>query len=108
MTSVFPYHGAHRDLHSFPTRRSSDLAAKARWRAALPCIGGSTGARRPMHGKDRKSTRLNSSHAKISYAVFLLEKKRGLLLVALPLLVARHSFGLYMEIRADLKDFVRA
>jgi len=32
----------------------------------------------------------------------------GLALVALPFLVARHSFGLYMEIRADLKDFVRA
>ncbi|HEY6865950.1 MAG TPA: HD domain-containing phosphohydrolase, partial [Candidatus Eisenbacteria bacterium] len=32
----------------------------------------------------------------------------GLVLLALPLLVARHSFGLYVEIRADLKDFVRA
>ena len=31
-----------------------------------------------------------------------------LALVVLPLLVARHSFGLYMEIRSDLKDFVRA
>src|SRR5690606_42080510 len=27
-------------------------------------------------GKDRKSTRLNSSHVKISYAVFCLTKKR--------------------------------
>src|SRR3712207_7484857 len=27
------------------------------------------------HGKDRKSTRLNSSHANISYAVFCLKKK---------------------------------
>src|SRR3712207_7902372 len=27
---------------------------------------------------DRKSTRLNSSHANISYAVFCLKKKRGL------------------------------
>src|SRR5215217_8529385 len=27
-------------------------------------------------GKDRKSTRLNSSHAKISYAVFCLKKKK--------------------------------
>lgn len=32
----------------------------------------------------------------------------GLLLFAIPFLVARHSFGLYMEIRSDLKDFVRA
>src|SRR5438876_4553598 len=28
------------------------------------------------HGKDRKSTRLNSSHPSISYAVFCLKKKK--------------------------------
>src|SRR5690606_39299335 len=31
--------------------------------------------RRPGVGRDRKSTRLNSSHVKISYAVFCLKKK---------------------------------
>src|SRR3712207_7146315 len=30
---------------------------------------------RERHGPDRKSTRLNSSHANISYAVFCLKKK---------------------------------
>src|SRR5690606_40340059 len=30
----------------------------------------------PVPGGDRKSTRLNSSHVKISYAVFCLKKKR--------------------------------
>src|SRR3712207_8019435 len=30
-------------------------------------------------GLDRKSTRLNSSHANISYAVFCLKKKNGIL-----------------------------
>src|SRR3712207_8195165 len=29
-----------------------------------------------VHGQDRKSTRLNSSHANISYAVFCLKKKK--------------------------------
>src|SRR5439155_22981981 len=29
-----------------------------------------------VHGKDRKSTRLNSSHVAISYAVFCLKKKK--------------------------------
>src|SRR5690606_11670060 len=29
-----------------------------------------------LYGEDRKSTRLNSSHVKISYAVFCLKKKR--------------------------------
>src|SRR3712207_7658069 len=33
-------------------------------------------------GTDRKSTRLNSSHANISYAVFCLKKKTPLLMVA--------------------------
>src|SRR2546430_13161780 len=30
----------------------------------------------PMHAQDRKSTRLNSSHSQISYAVFCLKKKK--------------------------------
>jgi putative nucleotidyltransferase with HDIG domain len=32
----------------------------------------------------------------------------GLVLFAIPFVVARHSFRLYVEIRSDLKDFVRA
>src|SRR2546427_4251969 len=37
--------------------------------------GGGGGRRRPNRG-DRKSTRLNSSHSQISYAVFCLKKKK--------------------------------
>src|SRR5690625_6774778 len=62
---------------------------------ALPIWGGAAvpGRRRPRRGHhagaggdrhdrgagagDRKSTRLNSSHVAISYAVFCLKKKRG-------------------------------
>src|SRR3712207_6877554 len=33
-----------------------------------------------QHQGDRKSTRLNSSHANISYAVFCLKKKKNILL----------------------------
>src|SRR5690606_42151396 len=86
-------------LHSFPTRRSSDLAVLVRGSAALGAAGpresGRTYADRPggrhsvaggwrcahepggrAHRGDRKSTRLNSSHVKISYAVFCLKKKK--------------------------------
>src|SRR3712207_7176983 len=35
------------------------------------------GARARAWGPDRKSTRLNSSHANISYAVFCLKKKKN-------------------------------
>src|SRR5215475_15254520 len=42
--------------------------------AAAPAdVPGST---RPPARRDRKSTRLNSSHVKISYAVFCLKKKK--------------------------------
>src|SRR3989475_7122350 len=33
--------------------------------------------RAQVHGADRKSTRLNSSHSQISYAVFCLKKKKN-------------------------------
>src|SRR5438445_9901057 len=70
----------HRDLHSFPTRRSSDLCptvlsrAPDHCRRAIRC--GRADRRSRAHSRaDRKSTRLNSSHANISYAVFCLKKK---------------------------------
>src|SRR5688572_31871185 len=83
------------DLHSFPTRRSSDLRG---WDAApreSGCrrVGGARraapggceefaadGGRRALRRagvQDRKSTRLNSSHSQISYAVFCLKKKKS-------------------------------
>src|SRR3712207_7329230 len=40
--------------------------------------------RRPPHPPDRKSTRLNSSHANISYAVFCLKKKKTFFAVTSP------------------------
>src|SRR3712207_7075976 len=42
----------------------------------LTAIGGAPQFRRPNFPQDRKSTRLNSSHANISYAVFCLKKKK--------------------------------
>src|SRR5207244_13621245 len=84
----------HPVLHSFPTRRSSDLAGME---GALPSVvGGMVGvpiiavptsvgygssfggitAKRTSIAQDRKSTRLNSSHQIISYAVFCLKKKK--------------------------------
>src|SRR5437870_8231180 len=59
-------------LHSFPTRRSSDLAPHLS--TPKGAFFGSLGG----HGvgvEDRKSTRLNSSHVATSYAVFCLKKK---------------------------------
>src|SRR5690348_17430536 len=91
----------HRGLHSFPTRRSSDLVPTRRAAAKLSDeeliaqlitlrgVGRWTVEMLLMHtlgrpdilpvddfGVDRKSTRLNSSHPSISYAVFCLKKKK--------------------------------
>src|SRR5216684_669292 len=48
----------------------------------------SAGGRSPP--RDRKSTRLNSSHGYISYAVFCLQKKKGWRLLCR----VNHNFGL--------------
>src|SRR5204863_9914813 len=83
----FACYGDHRDLHSFPTRRSSDLPPPP-VRSARPSPAPTWSprprpspsrsgwpARRWSGSGDRKSTRLNSSHVEISYAVFCLKKK---------------------------------
>src|SRR3712207_7295178 len=49
---------------------------RRRPRPARPRAGEHVEARRGRVGQDRKSTRLNSSHANISYAVFCLKKKK--------------------------------
>src|SRR3712207_7671427 len=41
----------------------------------------------PLKSRDRKSTRLNSSHANISYAVFCLKKKKKKILILLNILI---------------------
>src|SRR5207249_11384927 len=79
----------HPDLHSFPTRRSSDLRielGKQQHAKEIPLPDEAIGPRgshllTPRAFEvdprgDRKSTRLNSSHVSISYAVFCLKKKK--------------------------------
>src|SRR5690606_41337972 len=52
--------------------RPAGPAKVSRWAVALGGVPESVNGR---EGQDRKSTRLNSSHVKISYAVFCLKKK---------------------------------
>src|SRR3712207_7585255 len=64
--------------HPAPGRRGRRRGGAAR-RGTLPEPppgGRQRGAERDELGRDRKSTRLNSSHANISYAVFCLKKKK--------------------------------
>src|SRR5207248_9486038 len=88
---LFSSSGPTGDLHSFPTRRSSDLAQVLLGRFGL-LVGGVVGlglgprlTRADDRGRvsqDRKSTRLNSSHRTISYAVFCLKKNKTALLLS--------------------------
>src|SRR6266540_5840480 len=68
-STLFPYTTLFRTSPGVPRR----AGGCRRGRALLP--GGGTGAGHPR-GQDRKSTRLNSSHITISYAVFCLKKKK--------------------------------
>src|SRR3712207_6883716 len=52
---------------------------------------GGTAAHDTQHRADRKSTRLNSSHANISYAVFCLKKKKLTLFVLFYEYYLRHT-----------------
>src|SRR5437899_7433928 len=105
MLFFFSYRiAAHLNLHPFPTRRSSDLRASASTPGtttgppaereyAVEPVGDATMMPSALYAPtsspstatrnrttratpDRKSTRLNSSHLGISYAVFCLKKKK--------------------------------
>src|SRR5207247_3971614 len=68
--------------HSFPTRRSSDLALRFLGDRTLQrlierphAVDSEESFAHCLAKRDRKSTRLNSSHEWISYAVFCLKRK---------------------------------
>src|SRR5690606_39849480 len=66
----------HRD-HGLPPRELAQLPHRGAHLGLLQARAPAEhGSGDPERGRDRKSTRLNSSHVKISYAVFCLTKKR--------------------------------
>src|SRR5688572_32460629 len=79
-STLFPYttlfRSAHQDRARLPAV-GGDLGRRGHpvLGDLLPA-GDRAGARARSGGADRKSTRLNSSHSQISYAVFCLKKKK--------------------------------
>src|SRR5207249_5539756 len=65
-----------RRRHGDLARRAGSFRALRRGRYVLRHRPGRRRVVGPGHGLDRKSTRLNSSHVSISYAVFCLKKKK--------------------------------
>src|SRR6266478_7209696 len=62
---TLPYTTLFRSRRDPSPRRDASPTARDSWRST-----------RTGQGRDRKSTRLNSSHSQISYAVFCLKKKK--------------------------------
>src|SRR3712207_7743244 len=86
-STLFPYTTLFRSDIAFAAARSRDRLRAARERVGVVAISGAVGTYSLIDpsvevvvagalGLDRKSTRLNSSHANISYAVFCLKKKK--------------------------------
>src|SRR3712207_6983760 len=78
-STLFPYTTLFRSdpegLLRLPLRRAEDAPGERRGGGRILHVFGPGPA--PGHLRDRKSTRLNSSHANISYAVFCLKKKHN-------------------------------
>src|SRR5258708_31592703 len=72
-STLFPYTTLFRSLHCLPVAGVASLVRAS----ACPGLPSSTSSRYlASRSTDRKSTRLNSSHQIISYAVFCLKKKK--------------------------------
>src|SRR5688500_20032623 len=96
-------HSVYQQLHSFPTRRSSDLRRGHSRGSGFVTGRHSPAPARPNRGysvrtvpniTDRKSTRLNSSHLVISYAVFCLKKKKTTLMHYIT--SSHHNYTIYI------------
>src|SRR3712207_8062884 len=84
-STLFPYTTLFRSQagghgHAAQVRVAHQRLAPGRPGATVSISSAKRGARtseRTLISEDRKSTRLNSSHANISYAVFCLKKKKN-------------------------------
>src|SRR5258705_1510795 len=76
-STLFPYTTLFRSLLDTPLARQLGIPVPLICGAMFPCSNGELVA---AVSADRKSTRLNSSHLGISYAVFCLKKKNNRML----------------------------
>src|SRR3712207_8762088 len=79
-STLFPYTTLFRSIQELAHARGYDAQTVEPlwWSLSLgACLGGNFTMIGASANLDRKSTRLNSSHANISYAVFCLKKKKN-------------------------------
>src|SRR5438045_7854323 len=75
-STLFPYTTLFRSLLERINELDADVVAVDVPSGVDASTGEVAGAASPVEASDRKSTRLNSSHLGISYAVFCLKKKK--------------------------------
>src|SRR5688572_32044283 len=76
-STLFPYTTLFRSAGCCDSRRGPCGTGRTRWPPSFgPRSWPPGGGRDQQVSRDRKSTRLNSSHSQISYAVFCLKKKK--------------------------------
>src|SRR5437899_3895200 len=76
-STLFPYTTLFRSLVDDVVHRGEALRPRRMPRGLVRDRGALLGGQRGVEFEDRKSTRLNSSHLGISYAVFCLKKKKN-------------------------------
>src|SRR2546430_10250443 len=78
-STLFPYTTLFRSGHEFVgvVERGPEVLLGHRVVGEINAVCGRCRACRAAGGRDRKSTRLNSSHSQISYAVFCLRKTKN-------------------------------
>src|SRR3712207_9009888 len=80
-STLFPYTTLFRSRRDFLARTPPPVVTLASWSPGQPPVDVDDVRRQAMARwrvlEDRKSTRLNSSHANISYAVFCLKKNNN-------------------------------
>src|SRR3712207_8302410 len=79
---------------SSTTRPTAASRAPSRPRPTASSSTAALSRATPLGTQDRKSTRLNSSHANISYAVFCLKKKNKKALLHSLILLASHHISI--------------
>src|SRR3712207_9024449 len=88
-STLFPYTTLFRSHHGGGSEEKALNELHCMTSKVSRPLGGGGFVPRQLRSKlDRKSTRLNSSHANISYAVFCLKKKLLLLLIAFSVVTA--------------------
>src|SRR3712207_8278632 len=75
-STLFPYTTLFRSSQLLPQPETGPLPCDPSDNPSLTPTDPLCPQQKGRHLKDRKSTRLNSSHANISYAVFCLKKKK--------------------------------